>query len=164
MQFQAIAWDGEDKDGEQFVIRIFGRAENGDSVSLGTPFNPFFYIKPGPRTTAHTIRSFIKENLWRGLVSCEVNDGKDLWGFQNGELKKFVRCEFKTHRALRSLAYQVENVKYPEFSGCGVYEANIDPILRFMHVSGIASTGWVDPGMTEPDTDASCTVNLWAPN
>lgn len=161
--FQAVAWDGQDQD-DQFTIRIFGRSADGKSVSLGTPFCPYFYVKPGPRTTAQTVRAFIKENAWRGLVSCEVKDGKDLWGFQNGTLSKFVRCEFKTHRALRSLAYGIDNAKWSELSGCRVYEANIDAVLRFMHCSGVSSTGWVDPGICEPDAATACDVNLWAPN
>ena len=161
--FQAVAWDGQDQD-DQFTIRIFGRSADGESVSLGTPFCPFFYVKPGPRTTAQTVRAFIKENSWRGLVSCEVKDGHDLWGFQNGALSKFVRCEFKTHRAMRSLAYCIDNRKFPDLAGCKVYEGNIDPVLRFMHCSGISSTGWVDPGLCEPDAATACDVNLWAPN
>ena len=161
--FQAVAWDGQDQD-DQFTIRIFGRSADGQSVSLGTPFCPYFYVKPGPRTTAQTVRAFIKENSWRGLVSCEVKDGQDLWGFQNGALSKFVRCEFKTHRAMRSLAYCIDNRKFPELTGCKVYEGNIDPVLRFMHCSGISSTGWIDPGLCEPDAATACDVNLWAPN
>lgn len=162
-QFQAVAWDGQDQD-DKFVIRIFGRAEDGQSVSLGTPFRPYFYIKPSPRTTAQTVRAFIKENAWRGLAACDVTDGKDLWGFQNGDLTKFVRCEFLTHRSMRSLVYCLNSRKYPELGGCKVYEANIDPVLRFMHCSGIAATGWIDPGLCEPDAATACDVNLWAPN
>ena len=163
VHFQAVAWDGQDQD-DQFTIRIFGRSADGESVSLGTPFCPYFYVKPGPRTTAQTVRAFIKENSWRGLMSCEVKDGQDLWGFQNGALTKFIRCEFRTHRAMRSLVYCIDNRKFPELAGCRVYEGNIDPVLRFMHCSGISSTGWIDPGLCEPDTATACDVNLWAPN
>ena len=156
--FQAVAWDGQDQD-DQFTIRIFGRAEDGRSVSLGTKFNPYCFIK-----TDKDLKSFIKSTFWRGLVSCEVHRGKDLWGFQNGELSRFLKVEFKTHRALRSFAYCVENNKHPELIGCKMYESNIDPVLRFMHVSGCTSTGWIDPGLCEPDAESTCEVNLWAPN
>jgi DNA polymerase delta subunit 1 len=156
--FQAVAWDGQDQD-DQFTIRIFGRAEDGKSVSLGTKFNPYCFIK-----TDKDLKSFIKSTFWRGLVSCEVHRGKDLWGFQNGELSRFLKVEFKTHRALRSFAYCVENNKHPELIGCKMYESNIDPVLRFMHVSGCTSTGWIDPGLCEPDAESTCEVNLWAPN
>ena len=156
--FQAVAWDGQDQD-DQFTIRIFGRAEDGRSVSLGTKFNPYCFIK-----TDKDLKSFIKSTFWRGLVSCEVHRGKDLWGFQNGELSRFLKVEFKTHRALRSFAYCVENNKHPELAGCKMYESNIDPVLRFMHVSGCTSTGWIEPGLCEPDAESTCEVNLWAPN
>ena len=161
--FQAVAWDGQDQD-DQFTIRIFGRAENGKSVSLGTTFNPYFYIKPPPGAQIDGLRSFIRTQFWRGLASCERKDGKDLWGFQNGKLSPFLRVEFKSHRALRSCVYCVDNVKYEELRGCRVYEGNIDPVLRFMHCSGIKSTGWIDPGICEPDMESTCEVNLWAPN
>jgi DNA polymerase delta subunit 1 len=156
--FQAVAWDGQDVD-DQFTIRIFGRAEDGRSVSLGTKFNPYCFIK-----TDKDLKSFIKSTFWRNLVSCEVHRGKDLWGFQNGELSRFLKVEFKSHRALRSFTYCVENNKHPELAGCKMYESNIDPVLRFMHVSGCTSTGWIEPGLCEPDAESTCEVNLWAPN
>ena len=161
--FQAVAWDGQDQD-DQFTIRIFGRAENGKSVSLGTTFNPYFYIKPPPGAQIDGLRSFIKTQFWRGLTYCERKDGKDLWGFQNGKLSPFLRVEFKSHRALRSCVYCIDNTKHEELRGCRVYEGNIDPVLRFMHCSGIKSTGWIDPGICEPDMESTCEVNLWAPN
>ena len=162
LAFQAVAWDGQDID-DQFTIRIFGRSEDGKSVSLGTQFNPYFYVKP-PTADARSIRLFIKSTFWRGLVTCETIHGKDLWGFQNGELSPFVRVTFKTHKALRSCAWAVENSKHSELMGCKVYESNIDPVLRFMHVSGISSTGWIDPQICEPDMESTCEVNLWAPD
>ena len=155
--FQAVAWDGQDQD-DQFTIRIFGRAEDGRSVSLGTKFNPFFYIKP--RRLTKEILDFVKSKSFKA----EVKQGKDLWGFQNGNLSEFIQVTFKSHRALRGLAWAIENQKYVELNGCKVYESNIDPVLRFMHVSGISSTGWVDPGLCEPDLETTCDVNLWAPN
>jgi DNA polymerase delta subunit 1 len=155
--FQAIAWDGQDTD-DQFTIRIFGRSADGQSVSLGTPFQPYCYVKP-QRYSAEVL-SFVKSKCWKA----EHKRAKDLWGFQNGELSNFIQVTFKTHRALRSFAYSVENAKWPELSGARMYEANIDPVLRFMHCSGCSSTGWIDPGLCEPDIKTTCDVNLWAPN
>ena len=155
--FQAVAWSGQDQD-DQYTLRIFGRSEDGKSVSLGTKFNPYCYI----RTDAP--RDAVKNLFWRGLVSCEVQNAKDLWGFQNGELSRFLKMEFKTHKAIRNCAWCIENNKFPELAGARVYESNIDPVLRFMHVSGCSSTGWIDPGICEPDSETLCEVNLWAPN
>lgn len=158
--FQAVAWDGQDQD-DQFIIRIFGRAEDGRSVSLGTKFNPSLYIKP---PSGAKMLQQLKSRFYRGLVSCKLQQGKDLWGFHNEELSDFYLLEFKTHRAMRSCMYVVENKGIPELAGCKIYEGNIDPVLRFMHISGISSTGWIDAGLCEPDAETTCDVNLWAPN
>jgi DNA polymerase delta subunit 1 len=72
--------------------------------------------------------------------------------------------EFKTHKAIRNCAWCIENNKFPELAGARVYESNIDPVLRFMHVSGCSSTGWIDPGICEPDSETLCEINLWAPD
>ena len=157
-RFQAISWDGRDQD-DQFTIRIFGRADDGRSVSLGTKFNPYMYLK-----NAKSQKEFIRSTFWRGLVSCQDIQARDVWGFQNGETSHFLKLEFKTQKALRNCVYCVENNKYAELIKCRVYEGNIDPVLRFMHCSGISSTGWIDPGLCEPDAESTCDVNLWAPN
>jgi DNA polymerase delta subunit 1 len=163
--FQAVAWEGADSPENLFVVRIFGRDADGKSVALSTRFNPYFYIKPPPGTfSIDEFRKTVKALFWRDLVSCERHDGKDLWGFQNGDLTKFLRLEFKSFRALRSCSWAVGANKWPELAGSAVYEANIDPVLRFMHCSGIRSTGWIDSGPCEPDTDTACDVNLWSPN
>ena len=155
--FQAIAWEGQDAD-DQFTIRIFGRNANGQSVSLGTPFQPYFFIKP--KKMGKDVLDFVKSKCFKA----EHKRAKDLWGFQNGELSDFIQVTFKSHRHLRGVAWSVENNKWPELSGAKVYESNIDPVLRFMHVSGCSSTGWIDPGLCEPDLETTCDVNLWAPN
>ena len=155
--FQAIAWEGQDTD-DQFTIRIFGRNADGKSVSLGTPFQPYFFIKP--KKMGKEVLDFIKSKCFKA----EHKRAKDLWGFQNGELSDFIQVTFKSHRHLRGVAWSVENNKWPELSGAKVYESNIDPVLRFMHVSGCSSTGWIDPGLCEPDLETTCDVNLWAPN
>ena len=152
--FQAVAWEGQDVE-DRFTIRIFGRAADGKSVSLGTPFKPFFYIKP-----RGDVLDFIRTKCARA----EVKHAKDLWGFQNGALTKFIQVTFNTHRALRNFAWAIENDRWPELIGSKVYEANIDPVLRFMHVTGCSSTGWIDPGLCEPDAETTCDLNLWAPN
>jgi DNA polymerase delta subunit 1 len=157
LAFQAIAWDGQDID-DQFTIRIFGRAADGKSVSLGTPFQPYFFIKP--KKMSQELFNFVKTKC----IKAVPKRAKDLWGFQNGELSEFIQVTFKSHKALRGFAWCVENAKWPELAGCRVYESNMDPVLRFMHVTKCSSTGWIDPGLCEPDLETTCDVNLWSPN
>ena len=98
--FQAVAWEGGDSAEGLYVVRIFGRAEDGRSVSLGTRFNPYFYLK-----TDRDLKNAVKAAFYKDLVSCEVNHGRDLWGFQNGALSRFLRIEFKSHKGLRNCAW-----------------------------------------------------------
>jgi DNA polymerase delta subunit 1 len=158
--FQALAWDGEDCEG-QFTVRIFGRAENGSSIAVSTHFNPYFFVKI---RKAHSFEG-IKRELNKRFHPAAVREvhAKDLWGFQNNMLSRFVRIEFKTHRAMRSCAYVLEREPLEGFGRLKIYEANIDPVLRFMHVTGISSTGWLETvGDCEPDLTTNCDVNTFA--
>jgi len=146
--FQAVAWDGSDVD-DKYVIRIFGRTEDGRSVSLGTTFEPFLYVK-GCKDV-----SFLQTKCY----SVEKRKSVDLWGFRNGQLEDFLLIKFRTQRGLRNFTYNT----WPEMRGATIHESNIDPILRFMHVSGISSTGWIDTGTCEMDPDTTCYLNLWQP-
>ena len=153
--FQAVAWDGGDID-EKYTVRVFGRTEDGRSVSLGTTFEPFCYVKPPARTFSNAL-SFVRTKC----ASVEARKSVDLWGFRNGTLEDFLLVRFKSHKGLRNFAWCIENRKWPELSGCTVHESNIDPVLRFMHVTGIASTGWLESGTCEMDPETTCDLNLW---
>lgn len=76
---------------------------------------------------------------------------KELWGFQNGLESRFTVKEFTTLELFRKGRYSYKNV----------YESNIDPIIRFMHRTGIRSTGWVRvPQFKKTDT-STCTLDLY---
>jgi len=153
--FQAVAWDGGDIE-DRYTVRVFGRTEDGRSVSLGTTFEPFCYVKP-PVGKVSGVLSFVRTKC----ASVEARKSVDLWGFRNGTLEDFLLVRFKSHKGLRNFAWCIENRKWPELYGCTVHESNIDPVLRFMHVTGVASTGWLESGTCEMDPDTTCDLNLW---
>lgn len=167
--FQAVAWEGQDIDGE-YTITVYGRTKEGKSVSVSTLFEPYFYVKIPPNITSET--------LWKTLQSVnsrhEDNDPegrkfhisynlvkfKELWGFTNNTEFPFMKLNFKSHERMRRFAASCKYIK------CGgkmlkVYESNIDPILRFMHRTGIQSTGWLEATgkkayLTTCDIDMVC--------
>jgi DNA polymerase delta subunit 1 len=52
-----------------------------------------------------------------------------------------------------------------EFSNFKVYESNLDPVLRFMHRTGIQSTGWLDTGTRCVRANlARVDIDLWCDN
>jgi DNA polymerase delta subunit 1 len=157
--FEALSWDARDED-DQHIIRIFGRTEHGKSVCVSTAFKPYFFIKLTPEQTCDPIATKI---LFQRIKNkSKVTDyilvtGKDLWGFQNNEVSTFMKLSFNTLKDMRSCDYKIRS-EYPK-----IFESNIEPMLRFMHRTGIQSTGWVDTGdhcsryfQTRCDIDLFC--------
>jgi DNA polymerase delta subunit 1 len=52
--------------------------------------------------------------------------------------------------------------KIEAVSSLRLYEANLDPVLRFMHRTGIQSTGWVNTGLLNADGTPTCIQNSHA--
>jgi len=142
VSFQAVAWEGYDDEAGQYIVRAYGRTEDGRSVAASTVFEPYFFVKMGAR---------IPEA--RGAKISYVS-AKDLWGFQNGARSRFAKLAFQTHKEFRSAMYNLQREKWR------IYEANLDPVLRFMHVSGCTSTGWIQVTDVEDDPDTRCDINL----
>ena len=137
MEFQVFSWDARDDDQGRFLIHLFGRAEDGRSVHVATHFKPYFFVK-GKMYQKPFVRA------------------KDLWGFQDLQEHFFTKLEFDTLEEFRE-----EQRKYRN----GLYEANIDPMLRFMHRTNIRSTGWVKVPENSPNNlMSSCDVDLWVEN
>jgi DNA polymerase delta subunit 1 len=47
--FQALTWEARDVGDKQYIVSIFGRTANGQSVCVSTEFKPYFYVKLGTR-------------------------------------------------------------------------------------------------------------------
>lgn len=147
MKFQACCWEARDVD-DEYLISIFGRSDAGKSVCVTTKFNPYFYVKLPKNASEDTARNTFHniKNVFPSVVSYEILRSKDVWGFQNSEKFFFMKLNFKTLSQMklcdRKLQRPVGNDVYP----LKVYESNIDPFLRFMHRTGISSTGWLETG------------------
>lgn len=131
--FQAIAWNaGDDEDNGEYMVKIFGRTEDGKSVCVSTHFPPYFFVRSTPENEEKI--NAIRKNTF--LV--QTVQKKDLWGFQNNEQHLFKKLNFKSLALMKKSEYTLtkQNVR--------VYESNIDPFLRMMHRSGIKSTGWLE--------------------
>jgi DNA polymerase delta subunit 1 len=142
--FQVVAWHGEDTD-DAYVIHIFGRTEDGKSVHVETPFEPYFFVKVPPDRSPKALIQEIQP------YSSAVIRRKDLWGFRNQTEYTFLKLGFRT----------LAEMKECRPRGLKVYEKNLDPVLRFMHRSEIKSTGWVQvPVNASPGHDSSCDIDV----
>lgn len=148
VKFQAYAWEARDVDDSDYLISIFGRTADNKSVCVTTAFRPYFYVKLDKNISETTMRlTFQKiQHACPSVQSYEVLNSKDLWGFQNSQKFPYMKLNFRTLSQMklcdRKLSRPLKDEAYP----MKVYESNIDPFLRFMHRTGINSTGWIDTG------------------
>jgi DNA polymerase delta subunit 1 len=144
VSFQAVAWHGEDTE-DKYIVHIFGRTEDGKSVHVETPFEPYFFVRVPPDRTPKALLQEIQPS------SSAVIRRKDLWGFRNNEESTFLKLGFRT----------LAEMKECRPRGLKIYEKNLDPVLRFMHRTEIKSTGWVKvPENASPGHDSSCDIDV----
>jgi DNA polymerase delta subunit 1 len=168
IEFMVTSWhsqdeedfeEGDDDEEEasiskaKYVIRAFGVNREGRSVCLRVDgFTPYFYVK-APATAPHVssvtaltkVESFLKERFKSTCIGVQRMRKKDFWGFTNGELYDFFRLKFRSLAAMRKAA---SSLGFPVAIGGAqtvlkIYESNIDPLLRFMHIRDLRSVGWL---------------------
>jgi len=147
MKFQASSWEARDVD-DEYIISIFGRSDTGKSVCVTTAFNPYFFVKLPIRSTEDSARVMF-QNIKRAcpsVLSYEILKSKDLWGFQNNEKFFFMKLNFKTLSQMKICDRKLQRPIGEDVYPLKVYESNVDPFLRFMHRTGISSTGWLETG------------------
>ena len=144
ISFQAIAWSARE-DEDVYTIDIFGRTEDGRSVHVETDFQPYFFVKVSLGKPVPHIETLIERPA---LIK-----RKDLWGFQNSTEHTFAKLAFRTPSDMKRAEWMCRNQKYQ------VYEANLDPVLRLMHRTGIQSTGWLHVKGTRVSS-STCAVDI----
>tara|TARA_B100000427_G_scaffold269427_1_gene235752 strand:+ start:7097 stop:9835 length:2739 start_codon:yes stop_codon:yes gene_type:complete len=165
--FQALTWETEDKHGEH-LIHIFGRTEDCKSVCVTTAFSPYLFIKlPMEDYTARaeTYYTSIMRSCPGLIMSYDIQSSMDVWGFQNCKKFYFMKLNFDTLAHRRKVSYMLKHslriyedilppndygepreIPVPEYVKLKLYESNLEPVLRLMHITGIQSTGWLDSG------------------
>jgi len=157
----------------QFIIHLFGATETGQPLRCDvTGFRPTMYLRlPEEKTSAaaQTIQKHIRDQLTKQRIDfSELTitriTKKIFYGFTAGTFYPFLQIDvpslslFRTLRSmfldefLNSTMYIDDNMnivaKRPDFppprgKKVEVFEANLDPMLRFLHVQNIQPCGWV---------------------
>lgn len=149
---------GFEYDETKYLIKMYGATSDGTSVSVNVlNFTPFFYIKIdhlipcGSSLFCQKMREHIVSQLpWKlknSIVSVKMFNKKDFWGFTNFTNFKYVRLTFKNlngfRAGIRLMSKDVRILgvhKYPV--RYKLYESNIEPFLRFIHIQGLQPSGW----------------------
>ena len=163
-----IPFDMEEEPRE-YTINIYGK--NKDGVSICTKvvgFNPYFYVKP-PETweslsdkefkmkvqslrtklleetydakfkTKITKKLIIGKNYKSHLCKLEIERKKDFWGFTNNKEFRYIKIVVKSLKLFNDLKYYFQDNK----EGFILYESNIEPFLKFIHIQNIKPCSWI---------------------
>lgn len=158
----------------EYEVLMFGCTDEGHSVcSKVTGFIPYFYVKVPDRFAKLTPltgwinelytylstgkyqdkrynyqRSIIPYKLSSHLVSITEVHKKEFYGFTNNADFTFLKISVKSLALYNSLRFFLQRPpkefldRYKEpFT---LYESNLDPFLRFIHVQNIQPCGWVE--------------------
>jgi DNA polymerase elongation subunit (family B) len=152
-----------DDEKKGFQILLFGATDKGKSICVEVKgYRPFFYIQIPDEWTAlqrHHLETFLLEAVYdtpeaRQHVKMVEERHKKLFDFDNNELHRFLRVEVPSigmWRRLKDLVLtgttEPRSIELPrnskKYYKLKVYEANIDPVLRFFHERDLEPAGWM---------------------
>jgi|688.fasta_scaffold58081_2 DNA polymerase elongation subunit (family B) len=174
----------------EYTINIYGKNKEGVSICTNVVgFRPFFYLKPpenwedlsdeafklkvqqlqinlldnyyeykfkGKATRKKIISKFYEDHLCK----VEIERKKDFWGFTNNKEFRFIKIVVKSLGLFNSLKYYFQDLK----DGFILYESNIEPFLKFIHIQKIKPCGWINVRnyTLENAPDTRCDYNISA--
>ena len=144
---------------KEFVIHLFGSDESGKPIRCDvTGFRPTLYLRlPEEKTTqsADAIKQYINsQGIPMGQLNIKRVMKKIFYGFTANTFFPFLQIDVPSLTMFRNLRnlFLDENLnpmtKRPldapmRGKTVEVFEANIDPMLRFIHTQNIQPCGWV---------------------
>ena len=151
--FQTLDWHCEDQLNDEtgypeYKIYGFGVSDSGNPVTLCiNNFYPFFFMEIPNGWDRNCIQNVKNVLNNKSIRSIEYLERKRYYGFENNKIRKFVKLSFFSNKGMRGARYSIQESVY-QVSGhppikFPLYEANIDPILRFTHMRDILTASWV---------------------
>jgi len=163
--FQVTDWayfheyeEDEDKNLiKQYVIRLHGITKDNKKTFVNVVgFLPYFYILVPDDWNDYKAKKMIEylvkrcpDNLKESICGFDIERKSIFWEFNNYKLFTFMKITFYDYEGYRF----VERVFWKKISIPGIthyigesfqlFESNIEPMLRFMHIRGLNSCGWI---------------------
>lgn len=147
----------------QYTIKLFGATAEGSQVQVDvTGFRPFLYVSMPQGRDSHW-KDIIETNIVQksrdgiSLTSTVVKRGL-LYGYTGGKQFSFLELSVGSMSSFYALKkVLLTDIQTPKLIVQGhviqVYEANIDPMLRFFHMRNINPCGWISIEDIESDDD-----------
>lgn len=169
LSFQILDWNyfheenEENENSKEYNIRLFGRTDDNKSIYVKLEgFTPYFYIEVDEKWKESmienlidfakknvTYRNFAEEkwvNCGNGLVSYKIEQKYKFSEFTNFKKFKFVKLIFRDLDSMRGWASYFKKKRQMPFSNkaikFNIYESNIEPFLRCMHIRNLEGCGW----------------------
>lgn len=157
--FDAVA---QDPSKESFTIVLFGTTPEGEAVRLHVKgFEPYFYVELPPVRSALPGFQAELERLIKQEVPGKMELNKDyslkktskapMYGYTGGKQISLVKIRTKKRRHFYALRNLFLNEKSePKFilakgeDPLKVYDAMLDPMLRWFHMRNIQPCGWIE--------------------
>lgn len=172
MEYQAIDWYATDVlDDEtqelQYIIKSFGKTSTGCSISVSiTGYKPNFFIKIEEKWSSNDSMKKLQMFLIKLLqnVNIQLAERKDFWGFTNNKVFNFFKLEFASEKAMRSAIFKLDKMhKISPLTSTPykfrMYETNIEPYIRMMHMRRITPSGWIKISKYYENDDQLLTCN-----
>jgi len=161
----------------KYKIRIFGRTNDNKSIFVNVEnFTPYFYVEvplEWNMTKCLSLVSYIKSKITNkiilaGFKNFDVIEKKKFYGFSNYKNFKFIRFIFLNMKSLRGFEYWIERnkINYPTLfkrpTKLQLFESNIEPFLRCMHIRKLDACGWIKIDKYEEyeDNISYCDINI----
>lgn len=143
-------------------ITLFGKTDAGQAIRANIGgFEPFFYVALPSRTSKHDALAALKsyltgQGLNQELFSVEYEERRTFFGYNCRSTFPFAKISVQSldyFRRAKNLFLDYKTSK-PALKASGarltapfrsapkVYEANLDPMLRFFHLRNIDPCGW----------------------
>jgi DNA polymerase elongation subunit (family B) len=138
----------------RYYIKAFGVDERGRTVSTTiSDFRPYFYLQimSGLDITNkdhfQQLRKFLMKNYEKkfNIDSVQNVGRKNMYGFTNNTTDRFIKLTFKSLSGFKRATYELKDkiTGFKNVLKIKQFESNIEPLLRFIHKSGIQPCGWI---------------------
>lgn len=167
---------------KEMIIHLFGKTATGQSIRADVKgFRPFFYISIPSKATRgqafQSIRTYLTSNKIDTTAYDLTYEEKQLFfGYHRGTKFPFARISVGSISMFRSIKNCFLNgetsrpalragkrLAAPFTTPPDVFEANLDPMLRFFHLRNIDPCGWItikDVELTAADAAADREIHV----
>ena len=187
LKFQIISWEkfdveinGDENDLE-YKIYAFGITDTDNSICVEiNEFTPFFYVKIPDHLQdnwtdfkTEQVKLYLRNKMYKlkeSLLRVTLVEKKDINGFTNDKDYKFLKIIFKNEKAFTKCKYilcpgkgrpkpVITNICKRDLD-FKLYEANIEPFIRFCHIQDIKTAGWCEIDKYFEEDNSRCQIDI----